>query len=100
MLCTGDVEKEGEELLLERIKGNQYTVLKVAHHGSIYSTSQEFLESVRPQIALISSGKDNRYNHPHPDILRRLEDAGCKILHTVKNGAITIEKDGNSLTIY
>lgn len=100
MLCTGDVEKEGEELLLERIKGNQYTVLKVAHHGSIYSTSQEFLESVRPQIALISSGKDNRYNHPHPDILRRLEDAGCQILHTVKNGAITIETDGNSLTIY
>ena len=100
MLCTGDVEYEGEELLLEKIRGKNYYVLKVAHHGSINSSSQEFLDEVKPQIALISSGKDNRYNHPHEEIIKRLQKMNCRILHTVKNGAITIETDGNSLTIY
>ncbi len=99
MLCTGDVEAEGEELLTRRLKGKTYDVLKVAHHGSKNSTSSEFLQVVRPKIALISAGKNNSYQHPHSDTVKRLEGSGCDIYQTLKSGAITLISDGNSLTI-
>ena len=100
MLCTGDVEGDGEELLLKKIKGKDYDVLKVAHHGSRNSTSEKFLKSCAPEIALISAGADNSYGHPHEELLRRLENTGCRIYNTQKNGAIILQTDGNSLTIW
>ena len=100
MLCTGDVEGEGEELLLGKIKGKDYDVLKVAHHGSKNSTTEKFLKLCSPAVALISAGVDNSYGHPHKELLRRLEDAGCRIYNTQKNGAIMLQTDGNSLTIW
>ncbi len=99
MLSTGDVEKEGEELLMKRIQKKEYDVLKVAHHGSSYSTSDPFLAIVKPQIAFISSGRNNPYQHPHEETLQRLKRVGCKIYQTEKNGAITLITNGNSLTI-
>ena len=95
MLCTGDVEEEGEELLLKKVTGKDYDVLKVAHHGSKYSTSKRFLELCTPELAFISAGKNNRYGHPHKELLERLENAGCKIYNTQENGAIMLETDGN-----
>jgi competence protein ComEC len=95
MLCTGDVEGKGEELLLRKVAGKEYDVLKVAHHGSKYSTSERFLKLCSPDIALISAGKDNRYGHPHKELLKRLENADCKIYNTQENGAIMLETDGN-----
>lgn len=95
MLCTGDVERLGEERLLQKLKEKDYDVLKVAHHGSKYSTSKTFLELCTPEIALISAGKNNRYGHPHEELLERLENAGCKIYNTQENGAIMLETDGN-----
>ena len=99
MLCTGDVEGEGEECLLRHLKEREYKVLKVAHHGSKNSTSEEFLETVKPQVALISAGEDNPYQHPNHETLERLEQVKCKIYSTEKSGAITMRTDGNSLTI-
>ena len=95
MLCTGDVEGKGEELLLQKVAGKEYDVLKVAHHGSKYSTSEEFLKICTPDIALISAGEDNRYGHPHEELLERLGNVGCKIYNTQENGAIMLETDGN-----
>lgn len=99
MLCTGDVEGEGEELLLKKMQGKDYDVLKVAHHGSKYSTSKRFLKLCTPDIALISAGEGNQYGHPHEELLKRLEDAGCKIYNTQENGAIMLQTDGNLLKI-
>lgn len=98
-LSTGDAEKEGETLLQKRMQGKSYDVLKVAHHGSMYSTTEEFLEIVNPKIAIISAGKDNLYGHPHYETLVRLKKIGCRLYETEKNGAITLITDGNSLTI-
>lgn len=95
MLCTGDVEREGEELLLKKVTGTDYDVLKVAHHGSKYSTSERFLKLCTPEIALISAGENNRYGHPHEELLERLRNAACKIYNTQENGAIMLETDGN-----
>lgn len=100
-LLTGDLEGEGEELVTERLRaGNPaitgestlagpVTVLKVAHHGSKNSTSDAFLALTRPQIALISAGRDNSYGHPHRETLERLQKQGCRIYQTAESGALT-----------
>jgi len=85
---------------MKKIKGKDYDVLKVAHHGSRNSTSEKFLKLCSPEIALISSGVGNSYGHPHEELLRRLENAGCRTYNTQKNGAIMLQTDGNSLTIW
>lgn len=92
-LLTGDVEGEGERELsvcLRTLSLQGLDVLKVAHHGSRYSTSDIFLQSVTPGLALISAGRDNSYGHPHEETLRRLEKAGCVTLQTPESGAITV----------
>lgn len=97
MLCTGDVEERGEELLEEVLGKKSYTVLKAAHHGSKNSSRETFLEKVKPKITVISAGKDNRYGHPHKEALERFEAVGSKIYNTIESGAITIKSDGKSL---
>ncbi len=89
MLLTGDVEKEGEDYL-EKILEKEYEILKVAHHGSKYSSKTKFLEKVSPRIGLISAGERNVYGHPHPETLERLSETGCKVYQTMDAGAITI----------
>lgn len=99
MLCTGDVEEKGEERLTEKISGRDYTVLKVAHHGSKNSTTMEFLEKVHPKIAIISAGKGNRYGHPHKETIERLQNAGSAVYGTMENGAITLWTDGKEVRL-
>lgn len=99
MLCTGDVEGMGEERLIKKVRNKKYHILKVAHHGAKASTSAELLTFIKPKVALISSGKDNAYGHPHDETIKRLEEIGCIIYQTAEKGAITIRTDGNSLTI-
>lgn len=92
MLLTGDVSGEPERELLSELEGREpLTVLKVAHHGSKYSTPQELLEMTEPVYAMISAGKDNRYGHPHGELIERLEKQGCRIYQTAESGAITLK---------
>lgn len=98
-LFTGDVEGNGESHLIEDIKGNQemlqeITLLKVAHHGSKNSTSREMLGYLDPKIALISCGIDNKYGHPHKELLDRFDEAGTRIYRTDWSGAITVTVSG------
>lgn len=89
MLLTGDVTGEPERELLSELEGKEpLTVLKVAHHGSKYSTPQELLEMTDPVIAIISAGEDNRYGHPHEELMERLKRQGCHIYQTTEGGAI------------
>ena len=75
----------------QRLGGKSLTVLKVAHHGSMYSTDEEFLKNVQPKIAVISCGEKNSYGHPHTELLERLENVESRIMITKEYGAITIE---------
>ncbi|MGN1313423.1 MAG: DNA internalization-related competence protein ComEC/Rec2 [Lachnospiraceae bacterium] len=98
LLLTGDVEKEGEKEILERIDQiGPFDVLKVAHHGSAGSSSTAFLERVRPVVSLISCGKNNSYGHPAGETLGRLLSIESMVLQTPDTGAITIRpgKDGS-----
>ncbi len=74
-------------------------VLKVGHHGSKNSSTQEFLDAVRPKIAIISAGEDNPYGHPSPELIERLETAGARILRTDRDGAIHVVTDGEGLNV-
>ena len=71
-------------------------ILKVAHHGSRTSSSSALLDAWRPQIAVISCGRGNRFGHPAPEVLRRLEAIGATVFRTDRDGQITIETDGRS----
>ena len=74
-------------------------VLKVGHHGSRYSSSAEFLAAVKPQVAVISVGKKNRYGHPTQEALERLQVVGARILRTDESGDIEIVSDGERLWV-
>ena len=74
----------------------ELTVLKVAHHGSKNSTSEEFLKAANPMLAIISCGEGNRYGHPHEETLERLEKADVPWFCTKDYGAITVTVDGKS----
>lgn len=99
MLLTGDVEAEGERLLMERMEEKQYEILQVAHHGSKNSSSIEFLEIVQPQAALISAGKNNFYGHPHEETLERLELIGSSVYTTKDDGAVTVAVKNDRIVI-
>lgn len=93
LLLTGDVQEKGESMFLEELQRREIrkvTVLKAAHHGSRNSTPAAFLDQVAPAVTVISSGRDNRYGHPHEELLQRLEDSGTRIVQTARSGAITV----------
>lgn len=84
-LFTGDIDKSVERQLLDR--GIDSGILKVAHHGSKYSTSEEFLTKASPKIAVIQVG-ENKYGHPHPEVLQKFYNFGIDFLTTKEKGDI------------
>ena len=90
VLIPGDMGSEVEELLLAHAKLPDIELLVVGHHGSAYSTSQTLLDAVRPEVAAISVGADNRYGHPAPATLTRLEAMNLEIFRTDLQGTVTI----------
>ncbi len=123
ILLTGDVEGEGERQLMQELQALQQPqslqesrrlqeqrgqrefrvdILKVAHHGSGYSTGTEFLATASPATAIISCGRNNSYGHPHAETLQRLEDARVPWYGTMDYGAltVTVNSHGNRLHGY
>lgn len=90
-LFTGDAEVANEKLR----SWDDIDVLKVAHHGSRTSSSEEFLEQVKPEYAIISCGQNNDYGHPHQEVMDRLK--GVKIYRTDEEGTILVTSDGENL---
>lgn len=96
-LLTGDATSNVEKTLLnDNIKSD---VLKVAHHGSNYSSTDEFLDVVSPKYAVISAGKNNSYNHPSNSTLKKLNDRNIKLYRTDLDGTIKFTSDGENITI-
>lgn len=96
ILLTGDIEKIAENEILKEYENSNIlnaNILKVAHHGSKSSSIKEFLEKVKPQIALIGVGEKNTFGHPNAGVLNRLENLSTKIYRTDEKGEITIKID-------
>ena len=98
-LFSGDAYKSVERKILNKGVNIDSDVLKIGHHGSKTSSSEEFIARVSPEIAVISAGKENPYGHPHQEVLETLTKYGIKILTTAKNGDLKIISDGKNLTI-
>lgn len=100
-MFMGDAERISEEEILDHKDVEIASdVLKVGHHGSSSSTSEEFLEAVNPQYAVISAGKDNQYGHPHEEIITRLLEKNIEILRTDESGTIIFTADGKGNLVY
>jgi competence protein ComEC len=101
MMLPGDAEKQAEKQILAENNEDilHADVLKVGHHGSKNSTTEEFLAAVHPRVAVISAGEENPYGHPSPELLERLQRAGLRILRTDHDGAIHVLTDGERLEI-
>jgi len=97
-LFTGDISFNEEKDIVISQDDIESGVLKVAHHGSKYSTSELFLNSIEPVIAVISVGK-NSYGHPSPEALQRLDKFGIKVLRTDADGDVQIVSDGSNIKI-
>ncbi len=96
-LFTGDAKKDSEEDLIDSGQDLRSLVLKVGHHGSNTSTTDEFLAAVNPKCCVISVGKDNPYGHPSPEVLERLSSR--KVYRTDINGTIIMESDTKQVDI-
>lgn len=99
-LFTGDLGNEGEQSLLRNYRDLKIDVLKIGHHGSKYSSSQEFIESLSPEYAVISVGTKNRYGHPGREVLERLNNNGIRLFRTDINGAVIYRFNGDSGTFF
>ena len=95
-ILTGDLEGQGETDMLEYLGNKEIPVdiLKAAHHGSKGGTTQRFLNQIPARTALISCGKGNRYGHPSPETVQRIEEAGMEIFDTREDGQICVTTDG------
>lgn len=98
-LLTGDLEKEGELGLLKKYPLLKADILKVSHHGSNGSTSSEFIKQLRPKAAFISAGENNRYQHPHQEVLDILADFRVRTYRTDIHGSIQYVYDNKKGTI-
>jgi competence protein ComEC len=96
-VMTGDIGKSVERTLIPTLLPAPLRVLKVPHHGSLTSSTPEFIHALRPRIAIFSAGRNNRFGHPAPEILERYRMEGVQILRTDQDGEIDITADGYSI---
>ncbi|MED4127857.1 DNA internalization-related competence protein ComEC/Rec2 [Shouchella miscanthi] len=99
ILLTGDLEEEGEMHLLNSFPNLEVDLLKVGHHGSRTSTQEPLLDQLRPKIALVSAGVNNRFGHPHPDVLKRLQARDIQVYQTNVDGTVELSIGSDGINI-
>jgi competence protein ComEC len=99
-LLTGDIEKQTEEELVAEGVPLDADFLKVPHHGSRTSSTQEFLAAVAPRVAVVSVGAANPFGHPAAEIVERYEHDGIRLLRTDRDGAVTALTGGQNLSVH
>jgi len=98
-LFTGDAETSTEDEILSSGARVRSTILKVSHHGSRTASSPGFFYAVNPEVAVISAGRRNKFDHPHWETVKLFREAGARILQTDQQGTITITTDGETYEI-
>jgi competence protein ComEC len=98
ILLTGDIGRAVEHSL-SSIVPSPLRVVKVPHHGSLTSSSAEFVHAAAPRVAVFSVGRSNRFGHPAADVLDRYHDVGAEIFRTDQDGAVSVDTDGQTLTV-
>jgi competence protein ComEC len=99
ILLTGDIEQAAERALLASPQQLHADVIKVPHHGSKTSSTEDFVVATKPQLAIISVGRHSRFGHPHQEVVERWQTHGATVLTTGNSGTITITTDGHGLSL-
>jgi competence protein ComEC len=99
VVLPGDISREVERDLADRIGPAPFRVLKAPHHGSASSSSDHFLDAIAPSIALVSCGRDNRFGHPAPAVLARYAARRLQIFRTDRDGEIDLSTDGHVVEV-
>jgi competence protein ComEC len=99
MLLTGDIGREVEQELLASLDLLPMVVLKVPHHGSGTSSSEEFVQRLKPAVAVIGVGRANPYGHPVPHVLERYRAQGTEIFRTDRDGEVEVTTDGATINV-
>ena len=99
ILLTGDIEKQAERSLLDSGQTLRADVVKVPHHGSKSSSTEDFVHATAPQFAIISVGRHSLFGHPHPEVVQRWQANGATVLTTGECGTITITTNGIDLKL-
>jgi len=98
IVLTGDIGKAVERELIPSLTPAPLRIVKVPHHGSLTSSTPEFIRALNPRMAIVSAGRNNRFGHPAPEIVERYKSAGVRILRTDQNGEIDLTTDGFSIS--
>jgi competence protein ComEC len=99
VVFTGDIGREVEQAIAPSFEPAPIRIVKVPHHGSGTSSSQTFVDALRPDIAVISAGRGNTFGHPVASVLERYRMAGAAIYRTDQDGAVMVETDGATVRI-
>jgi competence protein ComEC len=99
VLLTGDIGKDVERTLAAAIPRARLRVVKVPHHGSLTSSTPEFVHAIAPAIAVVSVGRGNHFGHPAPQVLERYRSAGAQIFRTDQDGAVRLDTDGHQIDV-
>ena len=100
VLLTGDIGKVPERAVALTLSPSRLRILKVPHHGSLTSSTREFLEAVRPRVAVVSAGRGNHFGHPVPEVIDRYREIGAELFRTDQDGAVMVDIDGYSIDVH
>jgi competence protein ComEC len=99
IVLTGDIGRDAEREIAPLFSISPLRLVKVPHHGSLTSSSREFVRALAPRVAVISAGRSNTFGHPAPAVLRTYRETGAHVFRTDQDGAITVDTDGHSLDV-
>ena len=100
VLLTGDIGKAVEQVLATAIPSARLRIVKIPHHGSLTSSTPEFVQAMQPRIAIVSAGRGNHFGHPVPEVLDRYRAIGAEVFRTDQDGAVMVRSDGYSVDVH
>jgi competence protein ComEC len=99
IVLAGDIGREAEAAIASRFAPVPLRLVKVPHHGSLTSSTDTFIRTLAPRVAVVSAGRRNPFGHPAPAVIRRYQAAGAEIFRTDRDGAVMVDTDGTSIDV-